>query len=119
MVILTCRRKQMDRFVSMVEAKSKLAELVGKAKYSGKRYILRRRGEPMAVLIGFEEYQRLQAETSTPALPPALRQRQEALVVRARRLEQRLGDPVDGLVAFFDELPPDDDAFWVEIQEAH
>jgi len=108
----------MDRYVSMVEAKSKLAELVGQAKYSGKRYILRRRGEPMAVLIGFEEYRRLQAESPTPALPPALRQRQEALVAGARRLERRLGDPVDGLAALFEGLPPDDDAFWVEMQEA-
>lgn len=107
----------MDRFVSMVEAKSKLAELVGQVKYSGKRYILRRRGEPMAVLIGFEEYRRLKAESPTPALPPALRQRQEALVARARRLERRLGDPVDGLAALFEGLPPDDDAFWVEMQE--
>ncbi len=109
----------MDRFVSMVEAKSKLAELVGQVKYSGKRYILRRRGEPMAVLISFEEYQRLQAESPTPALPPALRQRQEALVTRARRLEHRLGDPVAGLAALFDGLPPDDDTFWAEIQEVN
>ena len=109
----------MDRYVSMVEAKSKLAELVGQAKYSGKRYILRRRGEPMAVLIGFEEYRRLQAETSTSELPPALRQRQEALVARARRLERRLGDPVDGLAALFDGLPPDNDTFWAEIQEVN
>lgn len=109
----------MDRYVSMVEAKSKLAELVWQAKYSGKRYILRRRGEPMAVLIGFEEYRRLQAETSTSELPPALRQRQEVLVARARRLEQRLGDPVDGLAALFEGLPPDDDAFWAEIQEVN
>lgn len=107
----------MDRFVSMVEAKSKLAELVGQVKYGGKRYILRRRGEPVAVLIGIEEYRRLQSGTVDSPLPQALRQRQEALVARARRLEQRLGDPVDGLAAFFDGLPPDDDAFWAETQE--
>ncbi len=69
----------MDRFVSMVEAKSKLAELVGQVKYSGKRYILRRRGEPVAVLIGIEEYRRLQSGVSGYPLSPALRQRQEAL----------------------------------------
>lgn len=50
-------------------------------------------------------------------LPPALRQRQEALVARAHRLEQRLGDPVAGLAALFEGLPPEDDAFWAEIQE--
>lgn len=107
----------MDRYVSMVEAKSKLAELVGQVKYGGQRYILRRRGEPMAVLIGFEEYRRLQVKSPTLALPAALRQRQEALVTRARRLEQRLGDPVEGLAMLFADLPPDDDVFWAEIQE--
>lgn len=107
----------MDRFVSMVEAKSKLAELVGQVKYSGKRYILRRRGEPVAVLIGIEEYRRLQSGRVESPLPPALRQRQEALVTRAHRLEQRLGDPVDGLATLFGDLPPDDNAFWAETQE--
>jgi prevent-host-death family protein len=107
----------MDRFVSMVEAKSKLSELVGQVKYGGKRYILRRRGEPVAVLIGIEEYRRLQSGTDESPLPTSLRQRQEALVTEARRLEQRLGDPVDGLATLFAGLPSDDDPFWVEMQE--
>jgi len=97
----------MDRFVSMVEAKSKLAELVGQVRYGGKRYILKRRGEPVAVLISLEEYRRLQSGKSESTLPPALRQRQETLMLEARRLEQRLGDPVDGLA----------DGFWAEMQE--
>jgi hypothetical protein len=57
------------------------------------------------------------ANTSTTTLPPALRGRQEALVDRARRLELRLGDPVEGLAALFEGLPPEDDAFWAEVQE--
>jgi hypothetical protein len=57
------------------------------------------------------------ANTSTITLPPALRQRQEALVARARRLEKRLGDPVDGLAALFEGRPAEDDAFWAEMQE--
>ncbi|MBN1874736.1 MAG: type II toxin-antitoxin system Phd/YefM family antitoxin [Anaerolineae bacterium] len=107
----------MDRFVSMVEAKSKLAELVGQVQYGGKRYILKRRGEPVAVLIGLEEYRRLQAGKPESSLTPALRHRQEALVSEARRLEQRLGDPVEGLAALFEGLPAVDDVFWVETQE--
>ncbi len=116
-VILTCWEGTMDRFVSMVEAKSKLAELVGQVKYGGKRYILKRRGEPVAVLIGLEEYRRLQSGKSESTLPPALRQRQETLMLEARRLEQRLGDPVDGLAALFEGLPAADDEFWAEMQE--
>ena len=42
----------MEYTVGMAEAKSKLAELVGQVKYGGNRYILERRGQPMAVLIG-------------------------------------------------------------------
>ena len=45
----------MEYTVGMAEAKSKLAELVGQARYGGNRYILERRGQPMAVLIGMEE----------------------------------------------------------------
>lgn len=59
----------------------------------------------------------LSATTATTAFPPALRQRQEALVARAHRLERHLGDPVDGLAALFEGLPAKDNAFWAEIQD--
>jgi prevent-host-death family protein len=113
----------MEQVVGMVEAKSKLAELVGQVKYGGKRFILERRGRPMAVLISIDEFEHLRAsavqpETGTGApLPPGLRRRQEALLARARRLEQDLGDPVTGLAELLSTLPPDDDDFWIEIQE--
>jgi prevent-host-death family protein len=67
----------------MVEAKSKVAELVGKVKYAGQRYVLARRGPPMAVLISLEECERLQVESGAAArarsspLPQLGRQRQE------------------------------------------
>jgi PHD/YefM family antitoxin component YafN of YafNO toxin-antitoxin module len=82
----------MDAAVGMVQAKSKLAELVGQVKCGGKRYILERRGQPMAILINVEEY---------APLPPALRRRQEVLVARAQRLQERLGDPIAGLAELF------------------
>ena len=111
----------MDTVIGMVEAKSKLSELVGQVKYGDKRYILERRGQPMAVLINVEEYELLQAQASggaegaSSALPPDLRRRQQALVAEAERLRLRLGDPVDGLASLFSDLPPVDDDFWVEI----
>jgi prevent-host-death family protein len=113
----------MNQVIGMVEAKSKLAELVGQVKYGGKRYVLERRGRPMAMLVSVEEYEQLQARVSTDVkarispLPPDLQRRQAALVARAHELEQRLGDPIAGLADLFSALPRADDDFWVEIQE--
>ena len=111
----------MTQTVSMAEAKSKLSEIVGQVKYGGKEYILERRGQPMAVLISIETYEQLHeqtAETAVPAsLSPELRQRQRILVEKARQLEALHGDPVAGLAEFWAGLPPDDDDFWLEIQE--
>jgi len=114
----------MDRSVGMVEAKSKLAELVGQVKYGGQRYVLERRGQPMAVLISLEEYELLRAEAGTAARarsspwPPELRRRQEILLARARQLRARMGPPEDRLAELLADLPPDSDDFWLEIEEA-
>lgn len=78
----------------------------------------------MAILISIEEYEQLQAQVAaglgaqTSPLSPELQRRQRALVERARQLEQRYGDPVTGLAELFSTLPPDEDGFWLEIQEA-
>jgi len=113
----------MDRPIGMAEAKSKFADLVGQVVYGGKRFVLERRGRPMAVLIGVEEFDRLKEQaaataTSTPSpLSPELRRRQETLVARAHRLEAQLGDPVDRLAKLLSTLPPDGDRFWADIHE--
>ncbi len=108
----------MDRSIGMAQAKSKLAELVGRVAYGGERFILERRGQPMAVLISVDEYQRLrdlECEARGWPLPPELRQRQEQLVGQAHRLRKQLGDPVDGLAKLMSTLPPEEDAFWLEL----
>lgn len=113
----------MNQTIGMTEAKSRLAELVGRVAYGGQRYVLERRGRPMAMLISIEEYEQLRAHAeaakapeSSP-LPPELRRRQEALVARAIQLRKEIGLPVDRLGELFADLPPEDDDFWVEIQE--
>jgi prevent-host-death family protein len=110
----------MDKFVGMAEAKSKLAKLVGQAAHGGERVILKRHGRPMAVLIGIDEYRRLQelerAARKQP-LPRELVQRQEQLIADARRLRARLGDPVDGLAEIMSTLPPESDEFWLQLAE--
>ena len=114
----------MDRSVGMVEAKSKLAELVGQVKYGGQRYVLERRGQPMAVLISLEEYELLRAEAGAAAgarsspWSPELRRRQEILLARARQLRAHMGPPEDRLAELLTDLPPDGDDFWREIEEA-
>ncbi len=110
----------MDQLIGMAEAKSKLASLVGQTAYGGKRFILERRGKPMAVLMGMDEYQRLrilEAEAQRQPLSPEFRRRQQALVARANRLRARLGDPVAGLAELSSRLPPKDDEFWLQIAE--
>ena len=110
--------------IGMTEAKSRLAELVGQVKYGRKVFILQRRGQPMAVLIGVDEFERLQTSAARPRggvqspLPPELLHRQQALVARAQRLRERLGPPEERLAELFAELPPEDDDFWLELQEA-
>ena len=112
--------KVMDKSISMVEAKSKLADLVGQVAYGGERFVLQRRGRPMAVLIGVDEYRRLrELERPVPgrSLSPELIQRPEQLIAQAQRLRARLGDPVDGLAEIMGTLPPADDAFWLQLVE--
>lgn len=111
----------MDNSVGMAQAKSKLAELVGRVAYGGERFILERRGQPVAVLINVSEYRRLrdlELAASRHPLPPELRVRQEQLVAQALRLRKRLGDPVDGLAELMSTLPPEEDAFWLQLEEA-
>jgi hypothetical protein len=40
-----------------------------------------------------------------------------ALVKQAHQLEEHLGDPVAGLAQLLAKLPPQEDEFWLEIQE--
>jgi prevent-host-death family protein len=108
----------------MAEAKSKLAELVGQVKYGGIRYVLERRGQPMAVLISLEEFERLQAQSGLaltahpPPWPPEVQRRQEALLAQARGLRARFGPPEKRLAELLADLPAEDDAFWTEAFEA-
>ena len=110
----------MDKTVSMAEAKSHLSELVGRAAYHDEHFVLERRGRPMAILLGVDEYRRLRAletpDTSSP-LSPALRQRQESLLSQAQALRQQLGDPLEGLANILRDVPPEGDEFWVEVEE--
>lgn len=114
----------MEQAIGMAEAKSRLAELVGQVKYGKKTFILQRRGQPMAVLINVDEFERLlssalgSAPDAQSPLPPELQRRQRVLVNRAQRLRERLGAPEERLAELFADLPAEGDEFWLEMEEA-
>jgi len=111
----------MAKTVETTEARGNLADLAGRVATRGKRIVVQRRGQPLAVLIGMDEYDRLRAAGRRPrkdAISPDLLQRQRTLVSRARQLRARHGDPVDGLAELLKSLPPANDSFWVELSDA-
>jgi prevent-host-death family protein len=70
------------------EAREHISELVGRARYGHEPTILTHYGRPAAVVISFEEYQRLkQAAEEVPEyqLPPEI----EAIVEESRRHPER------------------------------
>jgi len=70
------------------EAREHISELVGRARYGHEPTILTHYGRPAAVVISFEEYQRLkQAAEEVPdyQLPPEI----EAIVDESRRHPER------------------------------
>ena len=44
----------------MGEAKAKLSELMARAGYGGERFLIERRGRPLAALVGVEDLERLE-----------------------------------------------------------
>ena len=110
----------MAKVIETAEASGRLAELAGRVAARGKQIIVQRRGQPLAVLVGLEEYKRLQSPTRRKPscrVPPELLERQRALVAQARRLRVRHGDPVEGMGEFLKSLPPPTDPFWAELAE--
>jgi len=46
----------MNEKMNVAEAKKKFSELLARTAYNGERFIINRRGKPMAVLIGLEDF---------------------------------------------------------------
>jgi prevent-host-death family protein len=71
------------------EARDHISELVGRARYGHEPTILTHYGSPAAVVISFEEYQRLKhaagAEAAEYQLPPEI----ESAVEEGRRYPER------------------------------
>ena len=52
----------MVRKVRVTEAKADLSALMARAGYAGERYLIERRGKPLAAPVGVEDLERLEAE---------------------------------------------------------
>jgi len=44
--------------LSVAEARSRFSDILNRAAYAGQRFIVERRGRPIAVILNMEEYQR-------------------------------------------------------------
>lgn len=49
----------MTKHISMVEARSRFSEVVGKAAKAGEHFIIERMGKPVAAVIGMDDYELL------------------------------------------------------------
>lgn len=52
----------MTKRISSAEAKAKLSEIVGRVAHGGERYVIERRGKPMAAIVPVEDLERLDGE---------------------------------------------------------
>lgn len=56
----------MAQAVSVVEAKRRISELIGRAAYGGERFLIERRGKPMAAIVSADDLDRLEARRAAP-----------------------------------------------------
>jgi prevent-host-death family protein len=70
---MTCLVKMgvvMVKKVRVTDAKAHLSALMARAGYAGERYLIERRGKPLAALVGVEDLERLEAEGGSPRSRP-------------------------------------------------
>ena len=47
--------------VDATKARANLGEILARARYGGRRFVIQQRGDPAAVVMGYEDYQELMA----------------------------------------------------------
>lgn len=55
----------MLRDISVAEAKSKFSEMIARTTYAGERFIVRRRGKPVAAIVGIDDLKKIQLTDSS------------------------------------------------------
>ena len=56
----------MADIISVAEAKKRLSELMSRAAYKNERFLIERRGKPMAALVPVEDLARLEDKSTVP-----------------------------------------------------
>ena len=89
-----------ERTVNAAEVRAKLSELTSDAYFKGDRFIVERRGVPMAVLLGIEDYRELvrvhsNASTSMQSERRRLASEMDALRRRIGPLPLKVSDLVN------------------------
>ena len=56
----------MAKVISVADAKRNLSELMSRAAYNNERFLIQRRGKPMAALVSIEDLTRLEKEPVAP-----------------------------------------------------
>ncbi|TET95612.1 MAG: type II toxin-antitoxin system Phd/YefM family antitoxin [Desulfobacteraceae bacterium] len=51
--------------ISIAEAKSKFSEIIARTIYAGERFIVRRRGKPVAAIVGIDDLRKIQLTNSS------------------------------------------------------
>ena len=72
MVKMTCsagREEHVAKKVRVTEAKAQLSALMARAGYGGERFLIERRGRPLAALVGVEDLERLEGEGDATSRP--------------------------------------------------
>lgn len=62
----------MDQGLNVAEAKKKFSELLARAAFKGERFIITRRGKPMAALIGLDDLALLEEHKDQSLEPQGL-----------------------------------------------
>ena len=60
----------MSKKVSAAHAKAHLADLVSRVAYGGERYVIERRGTPVAALVGMDDLRKLEPAPAEPTSEP-------------------------------------------------
>ena len=58
--------------MNVAEAKKKFSEILARTAYNGERFIINRRGKPMAVLIGLDDFALLEQQIRSSEKPQGL-----------------------------------------------
>ena len=51
--------------ISVAEAKSKFSEVIARTIYAGERFVVRRRGKPVAAIVGIDDLKKIQLTDSS------------------------------------------------------